>query len=246
MQTKPINRNYIGRAFIKTSYTRDEGMHQSQKNSDGSKNENASRKVLSHLQYIGFRSRELDHESDTYGVFNKEHDHASIDEFYELIKNDKALQHPNTVKLHKMIIGFQREWFDRYGVDYKDLVRHVMGRLEERKGIKLDWVAAEHLKETSPHAHVAIKSTGLDSNGDTKRLKITKEDLDWIKSEIDRYTGREQYLSRDNQLSRDDFVGDLIKEMSKEMERQAKEGEYKTKQAKAKAEKERKREGRDR
>ncbi|MDD9309788.1 hypothetical protein PUS82_00385 [Cytobacillus firmus] len=221
-------------------------MHQPETNSDGSKNPMASRKVLSHLQYIGFRSRELDQESDTYGVFNKDKDNASIKEFYDLIKNDKALQHSNTVKMHKMIIGFQREWFDRYGLNYKELVRHLMERFEERKGMKLDWVAAEHLKEKSPHTHIAIKSTGTDENGSTKRLKITKEDIDWIKNEIDRYTGREQYLSRDHELSRDDLVGDLLKEITKEVEKQAKEGERQTQQAKTKAERERNREGRDR
>lgn len=246
MATKPINQSFIGRAFVKVSYSRDEGMHQPETNADGSKNPNASRRVLSHLQYIGFRSRELDQETDTYGVFNKREDHASIKEFYDLITNDKALKHSNTVKMHKLVIGFQREWFERYGVNYKDLVRHLMERLEERKGMQLDWVAAEHLKEKSPHSHVAIKSTGTDENGETKRLKITKEDIQWIQNEIDRYTGREQHLSRDKELGRDDLVVDLIKEISKEVEKQAREGERHTQQAKLKAQRERSKEDRER
>ena len=183
----------------------------------------------------------------TYGVFNKRDDNASIKEFYSLIENDKALKHSNTIKMHKMIIGFQREWFDRYGVNYKELVRHLMSRLEERKGMQLDWVAAEHLKEKSPHAHVAIKSTGTDDNGNTKRLKLTKEDMEWIRGEIDRFTGREQYLSRDKEMSRDeDFLGELVKGLTKEIERQQKEGERKSQQAKSKAERDRRKEDRGR
>lgn len=232
---KVRNRNFIGRAYVKVSYVKDKGMHKAEKDPG------ATRKVLSHLRYIGFRSREMDADRDTYGLFDKDRDHAPLKEFYEKIKNDPALRHSQTIKMHKLIIGFHRDWYDKYQINYKDLVRHIMRSLEERKGMKLEWVAAEHLKETSPHAHVAIKSTGVNDFGKTKRLFITKEDIEWIKEEIDRYTGREQILEREKELERDEIMPDILKELSKELERQAREGERRTQQAKKEQERERER-----
>lgn len=56
------------------------------------------------------------------------------------------------------MIGFERSWYDRYDLNYKDFTRHMMEKLEQRKGMKLERVTAEHLKEKSPHVHLAIKA----------------------------------------------------------------------------------------
>lgn len=241
------NNNYIGRAYVKIRYAKDPGMHKNRSS------EESTRKVLSHLQYIAYRSREHDKDKNTYGLFNKNEDKASLKEFYKKIENDPALKHSNTIKLHKLTIGFHRDWYERYEMNYKNLTRYIMHRLEERKGMKLDWVAAEHLKDTSPHAHIAIKSTGKDEAGNTVRLKITSEDIDFIKEEIDKYTGREQLLERDKSLERDDFglTKDFFKEISKVMDKVSREGEFEIEKAKIKAEKQKLKEkdrerGRDR
>jgi len=229
------NANYVGRAYLRVRYTKDEGMHKPVGNSQ------SSRRVLSHLRYIGFRSRELDQDSNTYGFFDELHDKANMKPFYNRIYNDPALKHPNTIKLHKLIIGFHRDWYDRYEIDYKALTRYIMERLEVRKGFRLDWIAAEHLKETSPHVHVAIKSTGKDELGYTKRLIITREDIEWMKDAIDRYTGREQFLERDHEMERSiSLAPDLLQDLTKEIERQSKQGQRDSERARRKAERENK------
>ncbi|MFB9749897.1 hypothetical protein, partial [Leifsonia shinshuensis] len=177
-------------------------------------------------------------DSDTYGLFDRDKDQSDMRSFYKKIERDSALKHPNTVKLHKLIVGFHREWYERYNVDYKDMTRYIMRKLEQEKGVKLDWVAAEHLKETSPHVHIAIKSTGEDDRGDTKRLKITREDIDWLKGEIDRYTGREQILEREQELDRSSISPDLFKDLTKEVDRLAKQGDRDSERARRQAERE--------
>lgn len=236
------NASFVGRAYVKASYSKDPGLHKK------TEDPNSTRKVKSHLQYIAFRSREQDRDSETYGLFDKNSDNSSLDQFYQKIVDDPALKHSNTIKLHKLIIGFHREWFDRYNMEYKELTRHIMQGIEERKGVKLDWVAAEHLKENSPHVHVAIKSTGVDEAGQTKRLYLYKEDIEWVKGEIDRFTGREQFLEQDRTLDRDDLGmdKDLLREMSSTLERMAKEGERETQQAKTQAERKSERDERTR
>lgn len=233
------NASFVGRPYVKASYAKDPGLHKN------SADPNSTRKVKSHLQYIAFRSREQDRDSETYGLFDKNSDNSSLDKFYQKIVDDPALKHSNTIKLHKLIIGFHREWFDRYNMEYKELTRHIMKGIEERKGVKLDWVAAEHLKENSPHVHVAIKSTGVDEAGQTKRLYLYKEDIEWVKEEIDRYTGRDQFIEQDRALGRDDgFDRDLFKQIGNTLERMAKEGERETQQAKNEAERKAEREER--
>lgn len=245
--SKTINKDFIGKPYMKIKYERDTGMRLPLENKDGSKNPKATRKVLSHLKYIAHRSREQDRDKDTYGVFNEKSNHADIYKFYESIENDKALKHSNTVKIHKLTIGFSRNWYERYGIDFKNFTRHVISKLEERKGIKLEWVAAEHQKEESPHVHIVIKSVGEDDNGNSKRLNISKEDYQYLRDEIDLYTGREQFLNRDQQLEQDrGLMPDIIQELTKQIDKLNKQAEREGELAQRKAEQQRKRDDRER
>lgn len=222
--------SFRGRAIVKMKYT---------------KNLKAAK---AHIQYIAFRSREIDEK--TKGVFSEKDDHASVKEFQDKL-NDPATKHHSRVKLHKLTISFKQEWYDRYNIDYKDLTRHVMKYLEEKKGMKLEWVAAQHLKEGHPHAHVAIKSCGKDSfTGKTKHLKLSKEDFKDIQNEIDRYTGREQHLEMERQQRREmqqdrfegSIIGQICKEIDKHVKQQQREGERLNEQARRKSQREENRE----
>lgn len=219
--------SFKGRAFVKVKTLRDPGMHLA-KGSSG-----ATRKVLSHLKYIGFRSRELDFDKDTKGLFDEKSDQASLKKFYKSIENEPGLKHSSTVKIHKMIISLKQEDYEKYGKDFKDIARFAMKSLEERKGVKLEWVGAVHLKEGHPHVHLAIKSIGKDlSDGSNRRLYIDKEDIDFLRSEIDRFTGRDQYMERDKALENDRLDLSFLKELSNTMDRLIKEGERETQRAK--------------
>lgn len=229
--------SYKGRAVLKVRTLRDPGMHLNHSDS------NSTRKVLSHLKYIGYRSREHDLEKDTKGLFNEKLDNCSMNTFYESVKNEKGLRHSTTVKIHKMIISFTREDYELYGKDLKEIARETMKQLEERKGIKLEWVGSVHMKETHPHVHLAIKSMGKEFQTDkNRRLYINKEDITFIKDTIDKITGREFYYNRKYELERDSNYRGMeraeslpLKDISKMMDRLIKEGDRMTEQAKNRA-----------
>lgn len=222
--------SFKGKAFIKIKTLRDPGMHLLPSS------ELSTRKVLSHLKYIGFRSRELDLDKDTKGLFNATEDKASLKKFYKSIKDEPGLKHSNTVKLHKVIISLKEEDYLKYGKDFKEISRVVMADLERRKGMKLEWVGAVHLKEGHPHAHLAIKSIGIDDGGNTRRLFLDKEDITSMRNEVDRFTGRDQYYSREKSLESNRVEHDFLKALSKEMDKLYKEGERETGKAKMKSE----------
>ncbi|QSO50133.1 relaxase/mobilization nuclease domain-containing protein [Alicyclobacillus mengziensis] len=149
--------------------------------------------VRAHLKYIGFRARELGEEK---GFFNDHQDKgADYETFLNKIEQHQALQHSATVKLHSLIISMRGEdmrAFIEAGGDAKEMTRRVIMELEERKGMKLEWVAAFHDKETHPHVHVAIMAVGVDASGKNKRLMLTKDDYDFLRNAGRRYL--EQYV----------------------------------------------------
>lgn len=228
--------SFQGRAFVKFSYAKDPGMFL------GKGNSGATRKVLSHLKYIGFRSRELDFDRDTKGLFNEQTDNASLKEFYKSVKDEPGLKHSNTVKIHKVIISLKQEDYEKYDRDFKDVARHVVNRLEERKDMKLEWVGAVHLKEGHPHTHLVIKSIGHEhETGQTKRLHLDSEDWKFMSQEIDRFTGRDQIYARDQALEQDRLDMGMFKELSKSLDELIHEGERQTQQARGNAERQQER-----
>lgn len=191
------------RAYVGMKYMRDSGV---------GKKAMSQTKTYNHLRYIALRSRETREEER--GLFGAERNHESIKEFYRKIEKDPALKHKDTVKLHKIVISFRGEDFERYGVDMKEMTREFMQSLQERKGLKLEWVASAHMKEKQPHVHIAIKSTGIDKDGNTRRLKLdfpprgkqpdregedkaSDNDWSWARGEVDRLTGREGIVAQE-------------------------------------------------
>lgn len=216
-------RSFVGRAMLKVKYTKD------------------MKSALAHIRYIAFRSRELGEQ--TKGIFNEKDNYASVSEFQQKLSNDRTIRHPNRVKLHKLVISYKQEWYDKYGIDYKDLTRHIMKYIEEKKGIKLDWVAAQHLNSGHPHVHIAIKSSGQDSFSlKTKHLKLTKEDYKDIREELDRYTGRDRFVQQDRDMNKEfemnhpvnSVISEICKEIDKQVKTQERQGEHLTEKEKRK------------
>lgn len=229
--------SYKGRAFVKVKTLRDPGMHLAQ----GDKS--ATRKVLSHLKYIGFRSRELDFDKETKGLFDKNSEQASLKKFYSSIEKEPGLRHSSTVKIHKVIISLKQEDYEKYGRDFKDVAREMMKGLERRKGMELEWVGSVHLKEGHPHVHLAIKSIGRDfDDNSTTRLYLDKDDIKFMRDEVDRSTGRDFHYARDESIERSHLDLSVMKEFSKTMEKLTREGERETQRSKGKAERQAKRE----
>lgn len=195
-------------------------------------------KSVAHIKYIAFRSRELEHEKR--GLFNEKDNNASFNEFKQKLENDKSIRHPNATKIHKLVISYNEQWYDRYNIDYKDMTRHIMKFVEDRKGVKMDWVAAEHYKEGHPHVHIAVKATGQDMfTGKNSRIKFDKSDFIAIREELDRYTGRDQVLQQQERMKSYEKDKDLtpsLKGLMNELDRQVKQNQRDAERGKDQAE----------
>ena len=155
-------------------------------------------KVKAHIKYIGFRSNELavtkaikEYGLDNTRFFSKNENNTDYKKFIERVENHKALQHPKSVKIHKMIFSLKQEDYKNYlmdsnGKDFKSLVRSTMNEFEQYKGQKYDWIAVQHLTDNDklsshPHVHLVIKS--ISEQG--QRLKLDKEDYKFLREKFD-------------------------------------------------------------
>ena len=143
----------------------------------------------SHIRYIAFRTRE--NREDTRGVFNALHDHADVKTFINNL-NDRITRHPRSPKLHRIYVSLSQDEYSKLmQPDYKNIVRQAIAEFERRKGIKLEWVAAEHYARGHPHVHIAIKATYTDLSGAKHHLLLRYDDIKMLRScfdrEVDRY-----------------------------------------------------------
>lgn len=226
-------------ALVRVRFYRDPGMHKSGKKK--------TRKIENAVRYITFRSREL-HENKEYGLFGKDTDYANIRDFLDKIKSDKAIKHPRAVKAHELVISFRQDDYNRLGIDYKKLTRQIMSELEKKKGMKLEWVASEHLRVGHPHVHIIIKSTGIDQEGKTRRLKLdiprkdhakgkvnplAPNDMKFIKDKIDEFTGRKELEKKEQALQEvTHTMKGFLNELTKEIKRGMVRSEYEQEQSK--------------
>lgn len=161
--------------------------------------------VQLHLKYIGFRSREIVPGQERF--FNMTDNQADWKNFYQDVKNHKALQHSNTVKIHKLVFSLRESDYAAYqlsGRDYKEIIREVMKNYEQRKGIKIDWIASRHDRNDHPHCHVVMRAVSKEgSDGKSKRIYLSKEDVQLMKRDFDNEVARHRQIEHDNELHRD-------------------------------------------
>jgi type IV secretory pathway VirD2 relaxase len=125
--------------------------------------------------------------------------------------------------MHRLIFSLSRQEFESCGfTSWKPIIREALGAVERYHGIRLEWVAAEHMTKAHPHVHVDIKSVYLDRQGKPQRLRITNEmrqNLRWavegiMKRERDRVREeRQQQLEIQRGLER--FVGQLTRSLAR-------------------------------
>lgn len=138
-------------------------------------------KVIAHCRYVGFRSREI--QNCPRGFFDANRDNfTDYKTFTKGIENNKALKHPSSNKIHKFVFSLTATDYKAYqksGKDFKDLTRETMERIEERLGVKIDWIASFHDSPTHPHSHVIAKAVSAvpDKDGKYTRLRFGKEDF---------------------------------------------------------------------
>lgn len=143
--------------------------------------------VKNNIKYIGFRSRE--HDEEEKGFFNRGIDlGADYEMFINKVEHHPALQHESTVKMHTMIFSMYEgdyQALKESGANLKELAREVLADLEERKGLKLEWIGALHENSGHPHVHIGIMSVGVDADGQNRRLYLDKQnDLPWLREKF--------------------------------------------------------------
>lgn len=215
---------------------------------------NNIQKLKSHIKYIGFRSQEIEKGGETFQLekghfFSKYADNSNYKTFINSIEKNKALKYGKSVKAHKFIFSLTEKDYQAYlksGKDYKDLVRKTLESYERKKGVKLNWIATEHLvdgkgKSHHPHCHVVIQGVSEpDKEGKVKRIKFYKEDFKELREEFDKELRREigtrekdfnikEYYN--NKLSKDigkgfELVGKQIQKDIKKNEREIQREHY--------------------
>lgn len=161
--------------------------------------------VKHHLKYIGFRSREIVPGQERF--FSGTEDRADWRKFYEGVEKHKALQHSNTVKIHKLVFSLKEQDYAAYrksGRDYKDIIRQVIKEYEQRKGVKLEWIASRHDENSHPHCHVVVRGVTKEGpDGKSKRVYLSKEDITKMKRDFDNEVARHREYDREPVPERD-------------------------------------------
>jgi hypothetical protein len=112
--------------------------------------------LKSHLKYIQYRERDPLREApqDRY-LFNETNDHVERKDIHAQMMREPA----GDIYYHRMILSPA----DSEPVqNWQEWTRAVMGDLEQRLGMHLDWYAAHHENTDHPHMHVVIGGTGQD------------------------------------------------------------------------------------
>lgn len=200
------------RVFLKHTYTTNLGAAQA------------------HVRYVAFRSREAP--TDTRGIFDRDRDHGQVGTFNERLK-DRLTAHPKAATLHKLVVSFRQDQWDRSGwASWKPVVREALVNYEQATGKRLDWIAAEHMAKGHPHVHIGIKATCTDAAGTQHRLRLQMRDVKLLRDEFQRIYERDRYLHRsvDQELRREEqqqesrlmgrVAGDLLRKLARAAERE--------------------------
>lgn len=125
--------------------------------------------------------------------------------------------------------------------DYKKFIREVMNRYEMTTGKRLNWIAAEHLNDNNPHAHVIIKAVYHDRDNVPFRLKIDKNDREVFRElfqevkndargfELERPVNheykKEHFLTKNSKEQTKDVAKPLLNELKRRIEESRRQGE---------------------
>ncbi len=198
--------------------------------------------LKAHIKYIGFRSQEIDKDLKDGRFFNDKFDNVNYKGFLKGIENNKALQHPKSIKGHKFVFSLNQREYEAYlksGKDYKDIIRKVLYDYEKEKNLKLDWVGSIHLvdgkgKSNHPHCHVVISGVSKpDKDGKVTRVKFYKDDFKSLRSHFDNEIKKEiGTLEHEfKNYEKEDFLRDISKGLemvAKEIQKEVAKEQYRT------------------
>jgi hypothetical protein len=150
------------------------------------------------VRYHAFRSRELP--TDRMGAFDRHSDRANVAAFIKSLDDpltrDRRTRSGTLIqpaKMHRLMFSMRRKDFEACGfTSWKPVIREALESFEKQHGIKLEWIAAEHLNETHPHVHVDVKSVYTAADGTRHRLRITQEMRVQLKAAVEAVVERER------------------------------------------------------
>lgn len=135
-----------------------------------------------HINYIAHRGGQ-DRELGGRKFFNREREDIDASEVKRLFF-EKADRHG--VTMHKLILS------PGLDADAKEYTREIMQKIEQDKGLDLEWHAVVHENTEHRHAHVVIM--GKDKNG--RLVRFDGEDYKQLRRFGDEYLDREHKLDR--------------------------------------------------
>ncbi|MDF2630434.1 MAG: MobL relaxase [Symbiobacteriaceae bacterium] len=167
------------------------------------------------VRYHAFRTREVP--KDERGAFDRSTDKADVKAFIQSLddpltrdkprRDGKVFQPP---KMHRLIFSLRRKDFEACGfTSWKPVIREALEQFERQHGIKLDWIAAEHLSAAHPHVHVDIKSVYTAPDGTKHRLKITNQMRLDLRAAVERVMERERTIRDEERRQERQFYGAL-------------------------------------
>jgi hypothetical protein len=160
------------------------------------------------VRYHAFRSREVP--TDRGGAFDRRSDHANVRSFIESLddpltrdRKTRSGQVFQPAKMHRLMFSMRRRDFEACGfTSWKPVIREALEHFDRQYGMKLDWIAAEHMSSTHPHVHVDVKSVYTAPDGTRHRLRITQQMRADLRASVSRIIEREH--SRQEEERRQD------------------------------------------
>lgn len=112
-------------------------------------------RLLAHLKYVQYRSREQQPADRDRRLFSATDDHISWRQAHALLMAHSG----RSVGFHKIVLS--PSVVERSGIsDWQQWTRHVMADLATRQKQSLYWVAVRHAHTAHPHVHVVLAGVG--------------------------------------------------------------------------------------
>lgn len=173
------------------------------------------------VRYHAFRSREPAQEK---GAFDRRSDHATIRTFIDSLDDpltrDRKLLNGKVfqpAKMHRLMFAMRRKDFEACGfTSWKPVIREALESFEKQHGIKLEWIAAEHLTESNPHVHVDVKSVYTAPDGTRHRLRITNQMRQDLKAAVLRVIERE-HLQREEERRQEREANRALRDLTQDL-----------------------------
>ncbi|HYF93428.1 MAG TPA: hypothetical protein VD969_14540 [Symbiobacteriaceae bacterium] len=167
------------------------------------------------VRYHAFRSRE--EPNHKLGAFDRRSDHADVRSFIasldDPLTRGRKLRNGNLyqpAKMHRLMFSMRRKDFEACGfTSWKPVIREALESLEKQHGIKLEWIAAEHLTESNPHVHIDVKSVYTAPDGTRHRLRITNPMRIELKAAVEKIILRERRERDEERRQQREFNGAL-------------------------------------